>query len=202
MKTSNKGISLIKKFEGCRKTAYLDTAGVPTIGYGHTKNVKIGDKLSLQACEKLLLDDIAVCEKELNKYITRGYIFNQNQYDALISFCFNLGAGNLQKLLSGRKNNNTAIAEAIPKYCHAKFNGKKLSLAGLIRRRTEEKKLFCAPCENVSSETLSFNDVVINTIKGKYGNGEKRKNNITALGFDYYEVQKEVNKILRIINDL
>ena len=75
-----------------------------------------------------------------------------------------------------------------------KANGK--TLAGLVRRRQEEYKLF-GETENVSSETLSFNDVVENTIKGKYGNGEKRKNNITALGFNYNEVQEEVNKRLR-----
>lgn len=198
MKTSEKGLALIKQFEGCKRTAYLDSTGKATIGYGHTKNVKLGDKLSLQACEKLLLEDVSVCEKALNTYVKKGYVFNQNQYDALISFCFNLGAGNLQKLLSGRKNNNTAIAQAIPKYCHARINGKMTSVAGLIRRRTAERKLFCTPCENVSCETsLTFDDVVKNTIKGKYGNGEKRKNTITTLGFNYYEVQKEVNRRLK-----
>lgn len=193
MKTSEKGLSLIKQFEGCKLTAYLDITGKATIGYGHTKNVKLGDKLSLQACENLLLEDVAICEKALNTYIAKGYIFNQNQYDALISFCFNLGVGNLTKLLSGRKNNNTAIAQAIPKYCHARINGKMTSITGLIRRRTAEKKLFCTSCETL----LSFDDVVKNTIKGKYGNGKKRKDSITMLGFNYYDVQKEVNRRLK-----
>lgn len=198
MQTSSKGISLIKSFEGCKKTAYLDVGGVATIGYGHTKNVKLGDKLSLTACEELLKSDLVVCENVINQYIDSGYVFNQNQFDALVSFCFNLGSGNVRKLLSGRKNNYTAIAKAIPKYCHAKVNGKMMIVKGLLNRRNAEVNLFNSPIANVSRETsLTLDEVVTNTIKGIYGNGQERRRNIESLGFNYLTVQKAVNKRLR-----
>lgn len=198
MKTSSKGIELIKKFEGCRKKAYLDMTGVPTIGYGHTKNVKLGDKLSLQACEELLKIDLIDYENAINRFIDKGYRFNQYQFDALVSFAFNLGIGNLIKLLSGRRNSYTAIARAMPKYCHARVNGRMVIVKGLLKRRKEEVELFNTPIENVSRETfLSLDDIVNNTINGKYGNGKERKRNIENLGFNYAIVQKEVNRRLR-----
>ena len=83
MKTSRKGIELIKKYEGLRLTAYRCPAGVWTIGYGHTKGVKQGQKISSEEAEKLLIEDLTPIEKNIDKM---GLKINQSQFDALVSF--------------------------------------------------------------------------------------------------------------------
>ena len=94
MKITNEGINLIKKFEGLRLEAYLCPAGVWTIGYGHTKGVKKGDKITEETANMLLeldLNDFIVgVQKLLKKNI------NNNQFSALVSFAFNLGLANLK----------------------------------------------------------------------------------------------------------
>ncbi len=141
MKTSKKGIALIKKYEGCRLEAYTDAVGVLTIGYGHTKGVKRGQKITEEDAEKLLKEDLAEFEKLVNLLVLNKYKFNQNEFDALVSFAFNLGGGNLQKLTKNGKRNKGQIADAIPLY--NKAGGKVLS--GLTKRRKEEQKLFLTP---------------------------------------------------------
>ena len=139
MVTSKKGIDLIKMFEGCRLEAYKCPAGVWTIGYGTTKNVKQGMKISLDEANKLLLDDIKPLEITLNAL---GINFTQNQFDALISWLYNLGVGSFKtstlrkKLLAGE--NDDEITEQIIKWVNA--GGK--PLLGLKKRRVEEANLF------------------------------------------------------------
>lgn len=137
MNIGNKGLHIIKTFEGCRLTAYKCPAGVWTIGYGHTAGVKQGDKITQQRADELLKNDMKIYESHVNKL---NRTFNQNQFDALVSFCYNCGVGSLQTLC--RNRNNQQIAEAILKY--DKANGK--SLAGLTRRRKMEQTLFLEPC--------------------------------------------------------
>lgn len=133
MKTSENGLNLIKEFEGLRLTAYRCAAGVWTIGYGHTSGVKEGDEITHEQAEDFLLSDIKSAEKSVNSYGSR---FNQNQFDALVSFTFNCGAGNLAKLISDRSNDQ--IGEALLLY--NKAGGKLLN--GLVRRRSAERALY------------------------------------------------------------
>ena len=134
MRTSQNGIDLIKKFEGCRLAAYKCPAGVWTIGYGHTEGVSEGQKISQEQAEKYLVEDLVKYEKYVEKYVDLE--LNQNQFDALVSFTYNCGAGNLKKLVKNRNHNQ--IAEAFQYY--RKANGKILN--GLVKRRAEEKALF------------------------------------------------------------
>lgn len=135
MKTSQKGIDLIKKYEGCVLEAYKDPVGVWTIGYGHTTGVKEGQKITQEEADELLLKDIETHYKRVMKY-DDIYHFNQNQIDALTSFCFNIG--NIDQLTNKGKRTIEEISEKILAY--NKAGGK--VLAGLTRRRKAEKALF------------------------------------------------------------
>ena len=138
MKISKKGIDLIKKFEGCQLTAYLCPAGKWTIGYGHTANVAKGMEITRQQAEESLLKDLVSFEKAVNDL---GRTLNQNQFDALVSFAFNCGVGNLKTLCYNRTLE--VIGEKILLY--TKASGK--TLQGLVNRRKEEQALFLAPVE-------------------------------------------------------
>lgn len=139
MFTSQKGIDLIKKYEGCKLGAYLCPAGVPTIGYGHTKGVKIGMTITQSQAEAFLKADIKPLEGVLNKM---GINYTQGQFDALSDFIFNLGVGNFnsstlkKKILA--KANDVEITDQIVRWTNV---GGKPSL-GLKRRRVEEANLF------------------------------------------------------------
>lgn len=137
MITSDKGKELIKKYEGCRLSAYKCPAGVWTIGYGHTSGVREGMTITQLQADVFLTEDLKKYEKYVNQYAPI-YNFNQNQYDALVSFTYNCGAGNLKKLVDGGHRTIKQIAEAIPRY--NKAGGKELP--GLTRRRKEERDLF------------------------------------------------------------
>ena len=139
-KISREGIDLIASFEGCRLKAYKCPAGVWTIGYGHTENVKQTDTLKSQKDAKALLKkDLKKYAGYVNNMIKKGLIsfsLNQNQFDALTSFVYNCGQGNLQKLVEGR--DAKTVADKMLLYC--KGGGKEL--AGLKRRREAERALF------------------------------------------------------------
>lgn len=134
---SNTGLALIKKFEGCRLTSYQDSVGVWTIGYGHTSNVKKGQTITLSQAEVFLKADCAAAEKAVNSYAGK-YHWNQNQFDALVSFTFNCGSGNLKTLLNNGNRSIAEISAKIPAYHKA---GTQV-LQGLIKRRAAEKELF------------------------------------------------------------
>lgn len=140
MRTSAKGISLIKRFEGCRLETYLDAIGVPTIGYGHITGVVPGMKITQAQADTFLSEDLAKFEAAVDKLSTH-YNFNQNEYDALVSFAFNCGINNLDKLTGSRRRSKGQIADAFLLY--NKAGGKVLS--GLTKRRQMEKDLFCTP---------------------------------------------------------
>ena len=91
MNISQEGINLIKKFEGCKLEAYKCAADVWTIGYGSTKGVKEGDTITQEEAEDLLMKDLEVFEEAVNKAVKRSMV--QCQFDALVSWTFNLGAG-------------------------------------------------------------------------------------------------------------
>jgi len=133
--TNDAGLKLIESFEGLRLKAYQDSVGVWTIGYGHTKGVKQGQVITQQQAQAFLQQDLAVAEAAVNRL---GLGLTDNQFAALVSFTFNLGAGNLTKLL---KNGLAAVADRILLFDHA--GGK--ALPGLTRRRKAERALFLTP---------------------------------------------------------
>ena len=149
MKTSNKGIDLIKKHEGFRAKAYKCPADKWTIGYGHTGGVNSGDVISEKQAEEFLRADLAIAERALNR--TRLQL-NQNQFDALVSFIFNVGVGRPKShpngpsgflgstlLIKARHDvNDPSIADEFRKWVYA---GDKV-LNGLVRRRREEADLY------------------------------------------------------------
>ena len=137
MKTSQRGINLIKQFEGVRLTAYKCPAGVYTIGYGHTRGVKRGMKITEEEASAYLTADLLNSEKAVERYDS-VYHWNQNEFDALVSFTFNCGVTNLRALLRNGRRNRSQIAETLPLY--RKACGKVLK--GLERRRAAEKALF------------------------------------------------------------
>ena len=140
MKISPSGIALIKEYEGLRLSAYLCPAGIPTIGYGSTKGVKMGETITEKEAESLLIADIErICEPCLE--VNVDVDLTQGQYDALSSFIFNLGCGafkgsTLCKLLNA--GNYDGAAKQFGRW--TKANGKELP--GLVKRRAAETALF------------------------------------------------------------
>lgn len=145
MRISEKGLNIIKEFEGCRLEAYRDPAGVLTIGYGHTHGVQDGMKITQETADEYLRDDCVAAEKNVNSF-DATYHWNQNQFDALVSFAFNLGS--ISQLTANGTRSIAEISAKIPEYCHA--GGKKLN--GLVRRRAAEKELFDTPVGTQAEE--------------------------------------------------
>ena len=146
MRTSANGIRLIQEFEGLRLTSYLCSAGVPTIGYGATfyhdgTKVKLGQTITREQANQLLVDHLKQFEGSVTGLLNTTKV-NQNQFDALVSFCYNLGAANLAKsqLLRFIKANpnDPKIAAEFAKWNRA---GGEVS-TGLVRRRKKEAQLY------------------------------------------------------------
>lgn len=139
MTTSERGLALIKKFEGCRLQAYKCPAGVWTIGWGHTRGVTKGQVISQVDAERMLREDIAPIEQQVNAL---GINLRQGQFDALVSFIFNLGIGNF----NGSTLKKRIVAKADDAIIAAEFKkwnkaGGKV-MPGLVRRREEEAALW------------------------------------------------------------
>lgn len=140
MKCSKEGINLIKKYEGCRLKAYLCPAKVATIGYGNTYyenniKVKIGDSITQQRAEELLLNLLPKYEAIVNKNITRE--LKQNEFDALVSFCWNCGSS---KTLFSMVNKSDGEVKNWWMKHYITGGGK--TLPGLVKRRKEEAELY------------------------------------------------------------
>lgn len=139
MRASATLISHIKRFESCRLTAYQDTAGVWTVGYGHTKGVKKGDRITQYQAEQFLREDLSEFERAANK-VRR--LTTQGRYDAVLDFMYNLGIGNFNKstlkayIESGRSV--WEIQEQFLRWVNA--GGRKLG--GLVSRRIWEAARF------------------------------------------------------------
>ena len=140
MNISRNGIEFIKKEEGLVLNAYLCPANVWTIGYGHTNGVKKGDKITEEQAEDFLVNDLLYSERIVNKMVKVK--LNQNQYDALVSFVFNVGSGNfinstlLKKLNAGAKSDEICVE--LRRWIFSK--GKKLPV--LVARRQRECELY------------------------------------------------------------
>ena len=141
METSKTGLDLIKHFEGCELYAYKCPAGVWTIGYGHTKGVEPGMQITEQDAEDMLKEELIEYESYINDLVTVG--LNQNQFDAMVSWVYNLGAGNL-KASTLLKVLNAGDYVGVPAQIMRwnKAGGKVLE--GLTRRRQAEADLFAA----------------------------------------------------------
>jgi GH24 family phage-related lysozyme (muramidase) len=166
MNISEKGIKLIQSFEGCVLFGYKDPIGIPTIGWGHTGGVVVGQRITQAKADELLHQDLKRFEDAVDNL---GLKLNQHQFDALTSFAYNCGPGNLKKLVEGRSLNQ--IANALPMYCKA--GGQ--TLKGLVRRRAAEKELFLKPVPVVHPypghlvKKGSTNSVAVQLIQKKVG---------------------------------
>lgn len=135
MKASNQLIEKIKEFEGLRLRAYRDSGGKPTIGYGHTMGVKMGQRITERQAEEMLEQDLWVAGRFPN---TMKEIDTQGKYDAVVSFIFNLGVGNFKRSTLYRR----ILHNAPDKLIQAEFrrwvhSGGKV-LPGLVKRREWE----------------------------------------------------------------
>lgn len=139
MKTSDRGVAFIKRFEGFSATPYICKGGKLTIGYGHIANVTPEMRVTEAEAIERLRDDLKEAERAVSRYITRR--LTQNQYDALVAFAFNVGSGNFAQSTLRHKVNamDDAAAEAeFKKWVYAR--GKKLK--GLENRREQEADMF------------------------------------------------------------
>ncbi|WP_114325406.1 glycoside hydrolase family protein [Candidatus Colwellia aromaticivorans] len=139
------GLDLVKHFEGLYTDAYTCPAGVPTIGYGHTANVELGQSITPQEAEDILQEDMQIFAVAVEKTIVVE--LNDNQFAALVSFAFNCGAGNLRASTLCRKLNAgdyDCVPSELARWVKATdpSTGKKRSLAGLVKRRAAEATLF------------------------------------------------------------
>ena len=142
MRTSTKGFALIKSFEGLRLTAYSDpaTGAAPwTIGYGATRGVTKGMTITSEQAERMLQNDIARFEPELESLVKVP--LSQNQWDALMSFVYNLGSANLASSMLLKLLNAGDYARAADQFPRWNKAGGK-ELPGLTKRRAAEQALF------------------------------------------------------------
>lgn len=147
---SKNGIDLIQKWESLELTSYLDTGGVWTIGWGHTAGVKQGMTITKEKADQLFYSYIEQQTKELNEILKNVNLLNQNQFDAISSFVYNIGSSRfsnstfLQLLKNGKfdKAANQLVRRDSNGVYHGWIydNGRKIK--GLINRRKEEKALF------------------------------------------------------------
>lgn len=188
MKISETGLNLIKQFEGCHLTTYKDPKGVLTIGYGHTKGVKLGQKITLAQADEYLRQDVASAEKAVSKY---KYDYNINQFSALVSFTYNCGTKNLKKITNRGTRTLAQISARLPNY--NKADGKVLT--GLVRRRAAEKKLFDTPVKPSSSEAAQ------SYYKKYTGKSASIVNALASIGIDSsFSNRKKIAKANNITN--
>lgn len=142
MRTNTAGVEIIKKFEGCRLDSYLCPAEKWTVGYGHTKTAKPRQTITQDKADFLLALDLADAEAAVSSIVTVP--LNENQFSALVSFTFNLGAGALKKSTLLKKlnaGNYASVPEQLRRWIHI---GSAPSL-GLVRRRKAEIELWEKP---------------------------------------------------------
>ena len=201
MKINKEGLELVKSFEDCRLVAYDDlqpnktithisqVKGTLTIGYGHTAGVTVGQVITKEQAENMLKSDMAKYEK----YVTDNVkiTLNENQFSALVSFCYNCGVGNLRTLIRNRTAEQ--IANSIPLYNKAKGQ----VLKGLQRRREAERQLFLKPVNGGVAVTKTNEEIAKEVLAGKWGNGAERKNKLTKAGYNYATIQAIVNELVR-----
>lgn len=141
MQINQKGLDLVKSFEGCKLESYYCPAKVLTIGYGHTgSDVKAGMNITLARAEELLKQDLSNFEIGVNKLVTSK--LNSNQFSALVSFAYNCGLGNLKSSTLLKKINTNPFDLTIKQEFQKWNKAGGQALAGLIRRRKVESDLY------------------------------------------------------------
>jgi lysozyme len=150
MKLSKAGADLIKKYEGCRLKAYKCPAGIWTIGYGHTGNVKEGQVITQTQADELFDKDIQRFVDGVNRIVKVE--INQNQFDALVSFAYNCGLGALEKSTLLKHVNTKLFDLAAIEFAKWNKGGGKV-LTGLVRRRADEQALFNKPVSVAKEST-------------------------------------------------
>jgi len=187
MKTNQSGIDLIKLFEGLRLNAYLDPVGIPTIGWGTTRidgnPVKMGTTITEQEAEGYLKKDLEEFEKCVTDNVTS--VLDENQFSALVSFCYNLGCGSLKKstLLKRLNAGDYLVGNEFEKW--VKADGK--VLAGLVKRRAAERELFERDIASPTDPVINEPAEAVNIVLKKGSRGDTVKNWQTFLnskGFD------------------
>ena len=200
-------ISIIKKFEGCYLKAYKCPSGVLTIGYGITNadksitGTEITENLTIskETAEEWLKQSLIKKYSPLVDKFDNIYHWNQNQFDALLSFTYNIG--NIDQLTNYGKKSIQQISNDILLY---KYANKKI-LPGLVRRRNFEKNLFDTPVQgNINNNNFNQNqsnekilEIAKEVIMGKWDVGEERKKKLQNAGYNYNEVQKIVNQLMK-----
>lgn len=138
-KTNQKGIDLIKSFEGCKLEAYQDIKGIWTIGYGDTNNVQPGMKITQEEADDRLRNRLVEFETGISSCVKVS--INENQFSALVCFSYNVGLGALKSSTLLKLLNDNKYSEASDQFLQwDKANG--VVVSGLLRRRTAEKVLF------------------------------------------------------------
>ena len=188
METSKNGLNLIKQFEGCHLTSYKCPGGVWTIGYGHTQGVTEGNRITQEQAEVYLRDDLLRFERYVNAYAQKyGYKLNQNQFDALVSFTYNAGPGNLDRRLLSKGSRPLELVKLyLPTVC---ISSKGRTLPGLVRRRVAEADLM-GDCRK------DLKLVAKEVLDGKWSNGQARRRQLEDCGYSYEEVQRLVTLLV------
>lgn len=200
-KISDKCLNLVKEFEGCKLTAYRDEVGVWTIGYGITnsdfkitkKIIRKGMKISKATAEKWLEESLNKKYLPLVLEYDKQYNWDQNELDALVSFCYNIGS--IKQLTADGTRSKAVVASKMLQY--NKAGGK--VYRGLARRRKAERELFLTPVKEAKKKSgkKSNTQIAREVCQGKWGNGETRKKKLKAAGYNYAAVQKIVNKLCK-----
>jgi lysozyme len=138
-KTSTSGVNLIKSFESCRLSAYLDTGGVPTIGWGRTAGVRMGQRITQEQADQFLAEDLEKAERGIEKHVKVP--LTDNQHAALSCLIYNVGVGAFSRSRMLAKLNARDYEGA-----SLEFNGwdkdNGVTLRGLTKRRAMERALF------------------------------------------------------------
>ena len=163
MNISNRGLDLIKSFEGCRLSSYKCPSNKWTIGWGTTSGVYEGMVITQAQADQFLFEDVQRFVNAVNQYQAR-FNFNQNEFDALVSFTYNCGEGSLAAVMSCC-NTKQEIAEECKLY-NKSSTGQ--ILAGLVRRREEEYKLFMSEAGATAINQANNNDGYSYAEQGTY----------------------------------
>lgn len=202
MDISKSGLNFIKKWEGgpWLQAKRFGSERYLSIGYGHYgPDVKIGQTITQAEAEALLKKDIQNAVNHVNYMNNKyAYNFNQNEFDALVSFAYNIGS--INQLTANGTRSKKVIAEKMLLY--VKSCG--VTLQGLVNRRKAENKLFLTKVtanvpvnESPKTKKKSNTTIAKEVIKGLWGNGVTRKKRLTEAGYNYTEIQKLVNKMLK-----
>lgn len=140
---SDSGVALVQQHEGLRLAAYLDPVNIPTVCYGSTAGVRLGQVYTEAQCKEILKKDLRTAEAAVKRLVTVP--ITQGQYDALVSFTFNVGSGNLASSTLLRYTNSGMCYEAARQFDRWVY-AKGQRLPGLVKRRHDERGLFEAGC--------------------------------------------------------